>query len=134
MPSMYLHPRRRRALLCWAISDTLLGIVLIVGGADRFSSPAWNTAKAIAPMRTWGLIAFGVGLVWLLIALCARHIPWPTAGYLIGVPAAILAGWHAFVWMALCFASIPHHRIALTGCVIYAGVAVNHVLFAVDQV
>src|SRR4051794_622414 len=100
--------------------------------AARVSSGAFDTAKSIAPMHVWGLVAFLAGLAWTLVGLAARRIPWPAVGYLTGTLAAVLAGWHAFFWMSLCFAAAAHDNVALTGCAIYAGVAVNHVLFAVD--
>jgi hypothetical protein len=130
----YLHPRRQRGLVNWAVTDTAVGLILILSPSLRFSSHAFDTAKSVAPMRAWGAVAALVSLFWLVVVLAGRRIPWPLVGYLIGIPAAVLAGWHAFFWMALCFSSIPQGTVGLLGCATYAGITVNHILFAVDQV
>lgn len=129
----YLHPRRRRALLNWSIADTLFGLVLLLGPPARVSSHAFDPAKAVAPMPVWGAVALALGVAWTVIALTASRYPWPLAGYLIAIPAALLASWHLFFWTSLLFAAaIP--TVGLTGCIAYLAIAINHILFAIDQV
>lgn len=132
-PEPYLHPRRRRALLVWAVADTCLGLVLLLSPPSRVSTHAFDPAKSIAPMWAWGLVALTVGAVWLTVCLAIDRIRWPIAGYAIGLPAALLAGWHVFFVTSLVFA-VENPVVALTGIPAYAGIAANHVLFAVDQV
>lgn len=129
----YLHPRRRRGLLVWAVADTALGLVLVLGGPRRVSSHAFDPAKHLAPMTAWGAVALVIGVCWLAVVLYAQRIPWPLAGYLIGVPALLMASWHAFFCTSLLFAA-SNPVVALTGIPIYAAVTANHYLFAVDQV
>lgn len=133
MPDFYLHPRRRRALLVWAIGDSALGLALVIGGPRRVSAPAFDPAKTIMPMHAWGIIALAIAACWLLIVLRAPRLRWPLAGYLIGFPALLLASWHAFFCTCFVFA-ITNPQAAFTGIPVYAAVAANHFLFAVDQV
>jgi len=112
----YLVPRPWLAMLAF-----LMAAAILAGGPRRFSSPALQVVRVIAPWWVWGVVFAGMGAVQLL------HLPprieW-VVRYLSALPFAALAVGLAF--------TIPINRtVAVTGVAVYSWVAAVHLRIAV---
>lgn len=101
--------------------DLALGVVLLIEPRARVSSPGFDTAKMVMPMRSWGAIILIGGLA-VLIQVARRHPP--------GAPLIAGASWHAFFTATLAVSAIRTTTVGLTGCVIYTGVVMLHLACA----
>lgn len=101
----------------YGFKGALLGLVLLIGGASRFTSPAFATARAVpGGVGTWGVVALTGGLVMLYGSWTGRL--WPL---LAGVLTLIL--WDVFFSFTFTVAAISNSNTGLTGCVTFGGCA-----------
>ncbi len=122
---------RRKVFYLWAMADLSLGLVLLISPTARTSTHAFDPAKGLAPMDVWGAAAFLLGLAWVIGLACGDHLGHLGAVLSSAVPAALMAGWHAFFVTGLAFA-VTNPVVALTGLPAYTAIALMHVLLVAD--
>jgi hypothetical protein len=102
----------------------LVGSLILLGGEERFSSPALSAALAYpgAP-NSWGLVALGAGVVGLTASALARprYVWWSLMA---------LSVWSFFFTVSFIQAAV-HETATLTGIAVYAYVAVTSLVLGV---
>ena len=115
---------RATTLVVVAAASTLaVGVLILAGGAQRFSAPAFATARGVAPWWAWGA------------AMTLSGILAGTGGLIHQVRLARLGHSlssvvYLFWVITLAAAIIPNPTQALTGLGIYSGFAILHAFAA----
>lgn len=96
-----------------------LGVVLLLGDPLRTSSPSFASARQLLPIAVWGLLFLVGGIVCACAASIRTHGAVMVAGG---------AGVHAFWAVSLAAAAKADEHAALTGVVVYAWIALCHLV------
>lgn len=109
----------RAMIATLATVGVALGVAMIVGGPERFSSPGFRTARVVpGGVYTWGGMLTAAGL--LTAAGIIRH--WSRRIVMAGM--ACEGCWFAFFAVSLGVATFSDPHVAVTGPIVYSGVAV----------
>lgn len=99
-----------------------LGLVLVLGGPLRTSSPSFAMVRDVMSIHKWGVAFLVGGLVcWAAGSLGRRG----------AVLVALGAGVHFFWAAALTQAVLDDQRAALTGVIVYSWTTLTHVITGV---
>jgi len=115
-----------QALARWTLTIALvLGVLIIVGGAERWQSPSYAAALRfpLAP-QSWGVVLGCAGLIGLISSLFGRLRA--TA-----ICLAVVTIWCLFFGFSLLSAALTYRAAGTTGVPIYAFAAVVSGLLAV---
>jgi hypothetical protein len=105
----------RATTLALASGGTFLGVAMILGGPERFSSPGFATARLVpGGVYAWGGMLAAAGAVTLL----GIHLQWARRTVMAGM--ALEGCWFAFFALTLAIAALHDPKVAVTGPVIYA--------------
>jgi len=117
-----------RALARWWLSvAVVLGLVIIVGGAIRWTGPAYADALTYpyAP-ASWGITLCTIGMVGLAGSLFRRL-------RVVAISLGVLAVWCLFFALSFYTVARTNPTAGTTGIPIYLGVAVNALVLAVGH-
>lgn len=114
----HMTPAEKITLRMYPLVYAVLGVVFIVQAPSRTSSPAFDAAKVIMPIRVWGLVFLGVAileLVALLLTHTRRHYIW----------ALVVGAGLATFWLVLAIASATQSTLASFSGACWVAVAVG---------
>lgn len=105
-----------------AVVNVGLGAALLLGGPRRHTSGAFAVPGQLLPIRVWGVLFLLAGAACAVAAVCLRR----AGAVSVGLGAGLHAAWAA----ALAGSAVTDPTAALTGAVVYAWIALLHVLTA----